>query len=223
MARKKVNLAYIANDSKRKESYKKRKNSLIKKTNEISTLCGIDACAIIYGQNEPQPEVWPSHLGVQRVLHKFGRMSQMEQSKKMMNQETFLKQSIIKAKEQLKKQKNENRKKEMALFMFNCLSVGTLTNNVNMADLNDLLWIIDQTLKEVEQKKTREIPKEAILMTATGVEALNWEKEPTDGHIQNMTETNVNAMQKHNLLMDSVNGGWNEMFQFGDFNPQNGF
>ncbi|KAE9594497.1 putative transcription factor MADS-type1 family [Lupinus albus] len=50
MTRKKLNqLTYIVSDAKRKATYKKRKASLIKKIDQISTLCGIEACAIIYG------------------------------------------------------------------------------------------------------------------------------------------------------------------------------
>ncbi|KAF5764506.1 putative transcription factor MADS-type1 family [Helianthus annuus] len=52
MTRKKVKLAFIMNDSARKATYKKRKKGLMKKVNELSTLCGIDACVIIYSPYE---------------------------------------------------------------------------------------------------------------------------------------------------------------------------
>ncbi|KAL3849601.1 hypothetical protein ACJIZ3_011483 [Penstemon smallii] len=49
------------NNSERKISFKKRKKGLTKKVDqELSTLCGVDACAIIYSQYENQPVVWPS-------------------------------------------------------------------------------------------------------------------------------------------------------------------
>ncbi|QCD98449.1 MADS-box transcription enhancer factor 2A [Vigna unguiculata] len=83
MTRKKVKLAFIVNDSARKATFKKRKKGLMKKVSELSTLCGIDACAIVYSPYDPQPEVWPSPMGVQRVLAKFRRMPELEQSKKM--------------------------------------------------------------------------------------------------------------------------------------------
>ncbi|MBA0817409.1 hypothetical protein Gohar_028425 [Gossypium harknessii] len=47
MTRKKINLAYITNDSTTKAAYKKRKKVLMKKVSELSTLCEIDACAIM--------------------------------------------------------------------------------------------------------------------------------------------------------------------------------
>ncbi|MBA0729099.1 hypothetical protein Golax_025374 [Gossypium laxum] len=57
MIRKKVKLAYITNDSSRKGNYRKRKKGLMRKMSELSTLCGIGACAIIYSPYESQPEV----------------------------------------------------------------------------------------------------------------------------------------------------------------------
>ena len=85
MTRKKVKLAYISNDSARKATFKKRKKGLMKKVSELSTLCGIEACAIVYSPYDAQPEVWPSPIMVQRVLARFKNMPEMEQSKKMVN------------------------------------------------------------------------------------------------------------------------------------------
>lgn len=152
MTRKKVKLAFITNDASRKATFKKRKKGLMKKVGELSTLCGIDACAIIYSQYEPQPEVWPNTLGVQRVLAQFKRMPEMEQSKKMVNQESFIRQRIAKANEQLKKQHKDNREKEMTEVMYQCLTGKIGLQNLMIPDLNDLGWLIDQKLKEIYKR-----------------------------------------------------------------------
>lgn len=127
MTRRKVKLAFIVNDSARKATFKKRKKGLMKK-------------------------VWPSPLGVQRVLSKFKTMPEMEQSKKMVNQESFLRQRITKASEQLRKQRKENREKEVTQAMFQCLTGKINLANLNMIDLNDLGWMIDRNLKDVEKR-----------------------------------------------------------------------
>ncbi|XP_074364122.1 agamous-like MADS-box protein AGL80 [Apium graveolens] len=152
MTRKKVKLAFISNDASRKATFKKRKKGLMKKVGELSTLCGIDACAIIYSQYEPQPEVWPNTVGVQRVLAQFKRMPEMEQSKKMVNQESFIRQRIAKANEQLKKQHKDNREKEMIEVMYQCLTGKIGLQNLMIPDLNDLGWLIDQKLKEIYKR-----------------------------------------------------------------------
>ncbi|CAN4108294.1 unnamed protein product [Withania somnifera] len=151
MTRKKVKLAFITNDSARKATFKKRKKGLMKKVSELSTLCGIDACAIIYSPYDNSPEVWPNSMGAQRVLAEFKRMPEMEQSKKMVNQESFLRQRIAKASEQLKKQSKENREKEMTEIMYQGLT-GKGLHHLNLGDLNDLGWVIDQNLKEVYKR-----------------------------------------------------------------------
>lgn len=144
-----MKLAFIANDSARKATFKKRKKGLMKKVHELSTLCGIDACAIIYSPYESQPEVWPNNIGVQRVLAQFQRMPVMEQSKKMVNQESFIRQRITKANEQLKKQVKENQEKEMNEVMYQCLTgKGSITNLI-LPDLNDLGGLVDQTVKDI--------------------------------------------------------------------------
>nr|CAN65747.1 hypothetical protein VITISV_037765 [Vitis vinifera] len=159
MTRKKVKLAYITNDSARKATFKKRKKGLMKKVSELSTLCGIDACAILYSPYDSQPEVWPSPLGVQRVLAHFKKMPEMEQSKKMVNQESFLRQRIAKGNEQLKKQRKDNREKEITQVMYQSLT-GKGLQNLNIVDLNDLGWMIDQNLKDIH-KRIESLNKEA--------------------------------------------------------------
>ncbi|XP_058766253.1 agamous-like MADS-box protein AGL80 [Vicia villosa] len=194
MTRKKVNLAYITNDSKRRGTFMKRKNGLIKKIDEISTLCGIEACAVIFGENDPQPEVWPSPQGVQNVLSRFKRLPEVEQSKKMLNQESFLKQKIEKAQEQLNKQKIDNKRKEMTHLMFQCLDAGQIFESVNMNDLNDLSWLIDQNLKHLERRINETQVNEVV---ENGVENFN-------GMEQGMVN-NVDVMQRNNSSMEFNN------------------
>ncbi|KAL5575270.1 hypothetical protein UlMin_016969 [Ulmus minor] len=148
MARKKVKLAYITNDSTRKATFKKRKKGLMKKVSELSTLCGIDACAIIYSPYDTKPEIFPSTLGVQRVLTKFKNMSEMEQNKKMLNQDSFLRQRIMKANDHLKKQMKDNWEMKMIRVMSRVLTEKNL-NGLSIMDLNDLRWLVDQKLKEI--------------------------------------------------------------------------
>ncbi|KAI4378090.1 hypothetical protein MLD38_015624 [Melastoma candidum] len=153
MTRKKIVLEPIANESTRKATYKKRKKGLLKKVSELSTLCGINACALIYSPYDPQPEIWPpSHGAVRRVLTKFREMPAMERSKKMLNHEGFLTQRIAKANEQLRKLRKDNREKEMIHVMYQCLTAKDLLLNLNLVDLNDLGWVIDNTVKEIDRR-----------------------------------------------------------------------
>ncbi|KAH1162142.1 hypothetical protein GYH30_000853 [Glycine max] len=66
MARNKVHYTYINNPMKGKATFKKRKNGYLKEVDEITTLCDIQACVIIYTLDEPEPEVWPSNKGMKK-------------------------------------------------------------------------------------------------------------------------------------------------------------
>ncbi|XP_058783823.1 agamous-like MADS-box protein AGL80 [Vicia villosa] len=153
MTRKKVKLAFIENNTARKVAYKKRKNGLMKKVNELTTLCGINASAIIYDPYDPQPEIWPSPCGVQNVLSKFITTSEFEQRRNMVIQESLLNQMILKAEKQFKKEQRDNKEKEKTMFMFQCLSAGNIVqNNMSMGDLNDLCWMIDHNLRAIGRR-----------------------------------------------------------------------
>ncbi|PPD89881.1 hypothetical protein GOBAR_DD13185 [Gossypium barbadense] len=75
---------------------------------EMSTLCGVDTCAIMYSPYKSQPEVWPFPIGFQQLLSKLEMILEMEKSKNMLDQKTFLSQKITKVAEQLKNHCKEN-------------------------------------------------------------------------------------------------------------------
>ncbi|XP_027190039.1 agamous-like MADS-box protein AGL80 [Cicer arietinum] len=190
MARKKVKLAYIINHSNRKATYKKRKYGLLKKISELSILCGIDACAIIYGENNPRAEVWPSTIGARSVLSKFMRLPELERRKKMVDLEGFLTQSIAKVQDSLKKQMEENQRKQMSYFISHFIHTGEYNpGNVNLNDLNDLTTIIDNNLKEIEGKLSS---MEVVAEEETGNRV-----EPMHNHVGvQERETNMNYAMK---------------------------
>ncbi|XP_007029798.2 PREDICTED: agamous-like MADS-box protein AGL80 [Theobroma cacao] len=151
MTRKKMKLSYITKDSARKATFRKRKKGLLKKASELSTLCGIEASVIIYSPYDAQPEVWPSPAGAQRVLSEFKNMPKMDQSMGMMSQKSFLQQRIELTNKQLKRQCRDNREKEITQVMFQCLA-GQGLENLNMMDLNDLGWLLEQNLKDIDRR-----------------------------------------------------------------------
>ncbi|KAK6241888.1 hypothetical protein SCA6_007277 [Theobroma cacao] len=78
MTRKKVKLEWIANDNARRVNIKKKRLRLLKKMSELSTLCGDNACAIIYGLDKIETVVWLSPNMVQQQLAQFQSLSESE-------------------------------------------------------------------------------------------------------------------------------------------------
>ncbi|OVA10793.1 Transcription factor [Macleaya cordata] len=66
MGRAKLNMELIAKEKSRYTTFLKRKKGLKKKIYEFSTLCGVDACMILYapkqGDRSIEPETWPNNL-----------------------------------------------------------------------------------------------------------------------------------------------------------------
>ncbi|ESQ28596.1 hypothetical protein EUTSA_v10019692mg [Eutrema salsugineum] len=129
--------------TRKKESnlLKKTKKGILKKVKEISTLCGVTACAIIYRPYMSNPDVWPSISGVQKVVLDFRTLSEMGQHKKMVDQETFLRQRIAKLSENLRRLGKANREQEMIEVMFQCWDGSLWRFHLNILDLNDLGYI----------------------------------------------------------------------------------
>ncbi|KAH7863219.1 hypothetical protein Vadar_014917 [Vaccinium darrowii] len=114
MPRSKLNLVYIANDSSRRVTFTKRMDGLAKKADELTNLCGIEACIILFSPYDHEPEVWPSQLEAQKVIARFRKMSDLEQSELMLNQESFTQERINKINEKMKKQEKVNQQQEMS-------------------------------------------------------------------------------------------------------------
>ncbi|KAI3922392.1 hypothetical protein MKX01_006081 [Papaver californicum] len=152
MARKKVKLAYITNDTARRATFKKRRKGLMKKVSELSTLCGVSVCAIVNGPYDRQPEVWPEQAEAHRVLMRFKSLPEMDQNKKQLNQESFTYNRIGKISEQCKKQQRENRYMDIN-EIYNLAVAGKCSiPDVHPGDLGDLAYLLEEKKKEVQRK-----------------------------------------------------------------------
>ena len=151
MTRKKVKLEYISDDSARKTTFKKRKKGILKKVSELTILCGIEACAIISNPFDSTIEVWPNPEGAKQVIERYQNSAVIDENKNV-NQESFMLQRIAKAKDQLKKQRKENHDKELTLSMYEYMQSNELLENLTIADLKDIDKVIDQNIKEIENR-----------------------------------------------------------------------
>ncbi|KAL9233046.1 hypothetical protein vseg_008088 [Gypsophila vaccaria] len=152
MARKKVRLHYIENDTARRVTYKKRVKGVLKKTQELSVLCGVDACAVVYGPYDQVPIVWPSsETEAGRILMEFRRKPDIDQTQRKFNQETFLKQSVTKSEERLLRLQRRNRELEMENTTSELLC-GTPIQQVPFSDFGDLIWVIDDKLRTIQHR-----------------------------------------------------------------------
>ncbi|KAI5659259.1 hypothetical protein M9H77_28052 [Catharanthus roseus] len=139
MSKSKVKLAFIENDAKRRAVYNKRKKGLLNKVSELTTLCGINACSIVYSKFDSEPNVWPSTLAAQQVISQFKHLPEMMKERKMLNQEAYLRERIMKLKKRLNRQLLENREKDLVELMFKYLLTDKRElDKLSPTDLDDL-------------------------------------------------------------------------------------
>jgi hypothetical protein len=151
MTRKKVKLAFIIDDLARKATYKKRKMGIIKKVSELTILCGIPACAVISNPFGSKPEVWPNQAEAKQIIERYQNSSVIDGAKNV-NQESFLLQRITKAREQLKKQKHDNREKELTIRMIGYMKNKQMPDDLSVSYLKEFNKLIEKNLKEIDNK-----------------------------------------------------------------------
>ncbi|XP_017976532.1 PREDICTED: agamous-like MADS-box protein AGL80 [Theobroma cacao] len=228
MTKNTVKISYITKDSARKATFRKRKKGLLKKASELSTLCGIDASVIIYSPYNTQPEVWPSPTEAERVLSKFKKMPKMDQSMEMMSQESFLKRRIELANKQLKRQCRDNREEEITQVMFQCLA-GQGFENLNMMDLNDLEWLLEQNMRDIDRRinmltKASHSQGSVAAASATMATPEAMLKSGEKVHVESPErEVSPETEQRQQLIKDLMhspeNIGLDSVLSFGDNNP----
>ncbi|KAL5070910.1 hypothetical protein RYX36_021797 [Vicia faba] len=71
---------------------------------------------------------------------------------KNVNQESFIQQKIVEARDKLEKQRKDNRKKEMDLLMIKSMQNPNLLANLTIDDTIDFNKMIDEKIKEIDAK-----------------------------------------------------------------------
>jgi hypothetical protein len=153
MAPKKVNMEYIANGSTRKATFKKRSIGMKKKARELSTLCGVDVCYVMYypeGESSQVPEVYPSIPEAIRVIDRFRSTPELDRCKKKIGGEDYIRERISKLQEQLCKARRDTHRHETKLLLHDVLAGGRQSlAGLHIEQLASLGWMADNYMKKV--------------------------------------------------------------------------
>lgn len=128
----------------------------MKKVSELRTLCGVDACVVIYSSTSTcaQPDVYPSPAETSHVLERFTNLPIMKKDLSIMNRENFLRQNITRVQASLEKIKYRNWLVEKEQLMGNNLVEINLHDVGNLKDLKDVSGLlaerIDRNVKQIE-------------------------------------------------------------------------
>lgn len=106
----------IKNEKARNLSFQRRKTSLKKKLDELSTLCGVQALMLVYGPNNKsdkpaEPELWPTNnrrVKVHQLFNKYKNQSRDDRKKRTVNLSHYFQERKRKADSELEKLRKTN-------------------------------------------------------------------------------------------------------------------
>ncbi|KAH0899972.1 hypothetical protein HID58_049540, partial [Brassica napus] len=219
-----IKIEPITNSAARNQTFRKRKKGLLKKANELSTLCGVKVCAVINScDNTEPPEFWPSKEGAEAVHSAFMGVVPEERCKRMYDQERHLEERIHKGQDRAMRLHTDNREIELREVMFDLLRGKTLMPHQYgdpsfMRDLN--LFIGDYANKVTYRTQFLEgnvehVPPNVAATDAPGpvVGDVNPVFVGTEGSVSNPTEA-YDHMRQYDGMDMSVNeqapGGFND-------------
>ncbi|KAL4323996.1 hypothetical protein GQ457_11G031800 [Hibiscus cannabinus] len=151
MTRRKVELDWITNQSARRASLRKRRVGLLKKVEELTTLCGIKACLVMYSPGEQEPMAWPSPDEAKELIRKFHFIPELERSKKTMTMEMYMAEQLSKVHSDLEKLNNKNMEVEAHQFMLQ-MHHGKMLDDFNVHQLEELIWFGEIRRKTIRKR-----------------------------------------------------------------------
>uniref|UniRef100_M1DWA1 Mads box protein n=1 Tax=Solanum tuberosum TaxID=4113 RepID=M1DWA1_SOLTU len=160
IARNKVKYALIEDASKTKISSNKRLKGLLKKSDDLKTLCDVEVATVIYGPYRNERFTFPNNDVVRNTFIKFKELPTLERSKNMVTRKEFIMQRIKKLEEQLQKVRKENMVKEMTNEMYEVFKRKNVSVDMNPFDLNNLRCVIKKNLKKVHDLMIKENDEE---------------------------------------------------------------
>ncbi|XP_048437536.1 agamous-like MADS-box protein AGL80 [Pyrus x bretschneideri] len=146
MAKNRTKRELISHEPSRRATFKNRKASFFRKLNEITTLCGVIACAVIYNPSDTKTDVWPSPQEAFYVLEKFRNLSEERRGKFMVDQESFLKNNISKLNRQLERARFKNQELDEKLLLIEYLEGKNFLDPGRLESLNGLDQQLDKRI-----------------------------------------------------------------------------
>ncbi|KZV46895.1 hypothetical protein F511_36033 [Dorcoceras hygrometricum] len=151
MPKKIINHEKITNQRQRDKVYKNRSEGLLKKMNELSILCGIDAAIVIHKRDENNATLWPSSEIYRQRMQKFLNFSSAEREKKMVTHDKYLDQRLLDESRNLLKSRRTNEVLEGELVTDD-VTAGTIScEQLNLIHMNNMKVLADDMIEKVDE------------------------------------------------------------------------
>ncbi|KAF9618665.1 hypothetical protein IFM89_002360 [Coptis chinensis] len=150
MGRAKLNMQLISKEKSRHTTFIKRKKGLKKKIFEFSTLCGVDACMIIYGPKQSdrpvEPETWPENQDeMHRIINQFRHHGKDDRRKRSLGLTDFFEVQKKKMEDELTKLRKKNNETNHSTW-------DDRINEMGEDQLKQLLVTLDSKIQKIDFK-----------------------------------------------------------------------
>ncbi|KAK7244777.1 hypothetical protein RIF29_39607 [Crotalaria pallida] len=152
--RRRATLKLIPSLAARRACYRKRRQGLLKKMEEISVLCDIEACVFVHGPGDDEPTVWPSKtVANELVVQRLQEAS--EENSRVINkvdQRDCVRDENKKKEDKLARMKKRNEERYMFILMHRIYEEGEPLSNLEASDLKRLLCYSEEKLKGARKR-----------------------------------------------------------------------
>ncbi|KAG6390247.1 hypothetical protein SASPL_147979 [Salvia splendens] len=151
MVRSKIKYELIADPRTRRETFKKRKSGLLKKLNELKTLCNVEACGFVMNEDGSQSQVWPSMPVASEVVRRFISLPSSSKTTNMVDQSGFLRQNLSRISKNLDRETRKVQHLEKELLLVECLAKEQVDIS-NSKELHEMLRLLGRKIDLVDRK-----------------------------------------------------------------------
>ncbi|KAK7283484.1 hypothetical protein RIF29_13033 [Crotalaria pallida] len=213
MGRGRGRMEPIKKEKSRMTTFQKRKNGLMKKAYELSTLCGIDVCLIIYAPQfegqVPELETWPKDTNeIHRIIEKYNNTT-IDRRPKIYDVQEYYKDRIKKVEAEIAKVHKEK-------FKIMYPTWDDSFNSLGEEQLRMFVTMLDSRLDSCNQRINvlKEDPKGKAIV-----------EEPHKGEIVTPYLASSNSSSYYNFLHNKYQGQIfpTPMNPINDHNNQLGF
>lgn len=151
MPKKIIKHEKIPDEKQRNKVYKNRSEGLLKKVNELSILCGINAAVVIHRRDENNATLWPSPEIYMERMHKFLNFTAVERERKMVTHDKYLDKRAVDESKNLFKSQKTNGILEGELVTDELINGKISYEQLDLIHLNNMNLLADDMLEKMDK------------------------------------------------------------------------
>ncbi|XP_027158338.1 agamous-like MADS-box protein AGL80 [Coffea eugenioides] len=153
MTRKKIRHVEIPSEITRKSILNKRRESLFKKANELSTLCDVNVALIVQDLKQNDEVLWPSHEDVEEKVRRFINMPDFERYSKSKTQANYLSDLVENKYQNVAKFSKKNDQRESGNYIFKLSNQSITAEKFDMRQTNGLINLFSIVTNMLGERK----------------------------------------------------------------------